>query len=102
MGRLQKSVENSKSLFWTNSVSIPKAIIGNGKLITVRYRYSLARIMMDSDSLMLLREQALRDLTVRIFGRALVKHAVFYMEIQTPCYQQRREYPLATNLGIGK
>src|SRR5258708_36510271 len=101
MGRLQKSVENSKSLFWTNSVSIPKAIIGNGKLITVRYRYSLARIMMDSDSLMLLREQALRDLTVRIFGRALVKHAVFYMEIQTPSLQQRQMFGSVTNWAHG-
>src|SRR5437899_2090085 len=92
---------NSGSTYYTNSENIHAAKIGNGKLITVRYRYSLARIMMDSDSSMLLREQALRDLTERIFGKALVKRAVFYMEIQTQSFQKRQMFGSVINWAHG-
>src|SRR5437899_2406705 len=92
---------NSANTSYTNSVNTRAAKIGNGKLITVRYRYSLARILTDSDSSMLLREQVLRDLTERIFGKALVKHAVFYMEIQTPSLQQRQMFGSVTSWAHG-
>src|SRR6266568_4969308 len=75
---------------------------GNGKQITVQYRFGVGPTMTDRDSMMLLPVRASRDISVQNFGEEFVSQNGFYIAIQTPFYAGTLALLLGKNWVYGK